>query len=255
MSTPNSDLVEKELRSGGSDSKAGGSGDRGGAANSGRNSLDGFFSNVLDQLRPNGGGAAGASGSGSKPPLPPSSKRKRDEASPPGSSLLGSNASAAAPPATPYTAEQVALLEKTIFQELENGLLSGLYAQQQQQLGGAAAPSIRSASPNSISIANALSLFAANCLHQYTSAASSAAAASAGASPSPAVNSVLFADQATPLTKKMCTSEEVESSAGEAMMKIEALDTSTTSEESDDEASPSSAAPDFREYSSSTIAV
>lgn len=139
------------------------------------------------------------------------------------------------------------MLERTIFQELENGMFAGLFGQAgpQQASGGVpttAGTTIRSASPNSISIANALSLFAANCLHQYTANAVSGATAvtSLGSASSPAVNSVLFgADQVSPvpLAKKLCTNED------EEQMKIsEALDNSTTSEESDEEPSPASTA-------------
>lgn len=175
-------------------------------------SLDGFLSHMMDSF---GSGAAGpaAAANTSRPPLAPSATKRKRDSYPPLSADRPARSGFPPGPSTPQERasvlseaemRQATLLEKQLYSELENGLLAGFFhgpgggsgvgalaaspvpdSLQQSLVGGT---SIRAASPNSMSIASALSMFAANCFHHYNNslaaASSSASAATAGTSSS-----------------------------------------------------------------------
>lgn len=178
--------------------------DRTAMASSTGSSLDGFLSHMMDSFGPGAAGTA-APANTSRPPLAPSAtKRKRDSYPPLSADHLDRPGF---PPSTPQERasvlseteiRQASLLEKQLYSELESGLLAGFFhgpggaagvgalsaaspvsdSLQQSLVGGT---SIRAASPNSMSIASALSMFAANCFHHYNnSLAASSATATAG---------------------------------------------------------------------------
>lgn len=206
-------------------------------------SLDGFASHLMETLEPRSSRgplshsevAVSSAFNSTRPPLAPSSaKRKRDGAD-------DRSMAAATGPSTPSQnasiqsedeKRQATNLDQQFGQELSNSSLTGIQASH--------SVSMRSASPNSMSIATALSLFAANCFHHYHNSLSIPSA-----SPS-ATQSLGSQGEGNILTLDIQTTPQQTSAHGHGDLlerrrslamgcTSDALDTSTTSEDTDED--------------------
>ncbi len=235
-------------------------------------SLDGFLTHMIDSFGPSSAhmglvkteaGASSAFNSTRPPLVPSSAKRKREE----GDERAGSSTGTGNPSTPNHNASLLSeeekhqatnLLERQLFTDFGSGVLTGMFPSSDHGGGGrgggaSVAPiqnvSMRSASPNSMSIATALSLFAANCFHHYNSSLSVPVASppsSVGSScllPGSSQNGgvVVQSDvlQLTPMNSAYSGEEGRRNSiamglAGSSCI-IDALDTSTTSEDTDEE--------------------
>ncbi len=236
-----------------------------------RSTLDGFLSHMMGSFEgARQQHAAELHNSGSKPPLAPG-KRKREE--------FGAEGTMSGAPCTPGA------LERQFYADMESSglLLADMLAKSVEQLDSGTAEtagstaafgerqltagertSIRSASPNSVNIATALSNFAANCFHLYNRSKAAGSGEVGYGSPVP----VAFSESPAAVKSAAAqlhvtgsslsppghfallpqTPDVVVSTAACALQQSDAgLDTSTTSEDTDEDLSQG-AADSRREY-------
>lgn len=228
----------------------------------GSGSLDGFLSHMMDNF----GHAGSSSGSAavpnsSRPPLAPSSAKRKREEFIAGAGKDDDWSAQGAPALSDNERRQAALLERQLYQELESGLLAGLFNPPPASVAeGAAAAvasspdsnsiaskavagpgsSIRAASPNSMSIASALSLFAANCFHHYNNSITTAALVNGPATPLSSSHGGMVSPFAPNNPQQVEKGLDAVGAGGSSVLVGGiastgcVLDTSTTSEESDE---------------------